>query len=689
MPPRKRDPGLPRDLEAIVMKALAEDPRERYQSVGELAGDLERFMDVLPVSAYREGLYGRAVKFVRRHRAPVLAASVMLVAILLTGAMTFRAKALSLQAEEAERRVEEERQNRERTNLELVKAEEARRQAEEARRRLLRRRAAARVPMEKGMDIMDKSKAAVDKERDQGRKLQLLQPAIDFFSEALAILEEEGGSIDSAEAYYARARAYEQAREIGKAKEDYRRAFQADESYVMAHYYLGLIHFNVDRNIQSALAEFAAMNEIDPGNEFSEVGQAYIEAHTGRDTDALARVDRIEARERAARGADDHEDSWRNPGLYTIWLIRGLVHGRESGEYYDPEKAVEAYSNYVLYDPDKPAPYVNRGSLRLALRGRALRVGDHEEAERQLDLAIADFSQALAADPSSKLAYQHRGFALFKFKNLIEEGLADVEKAIELDPKYTTAILDRAAIRETQGRYDLAEKDYLLVKEIQPGNRNVDYRLGILYLYTNKLAESEAAFDTAVEMSPSDGSRAVRLHRRGIIRFLRGRYPESVEDFNQSLALRSEGKVYPALMRWLAQTRMGEKPDPEDFARQLDVGPDKPWLAVVGSIYLGEDPFGEDQAMRLADTPEARCEAGFYLGARAWARGETVNALYYLQQAVDSGVHLFMEYSMAKILAGRLQTQQENAKSLPDQVGPPAPAGAPAPVNPVTPQEYR
>ena len=58
IPPRQRDPSLPRDLEAIIMKALEENPADRYQTVRALADDLERFLDILPVSAYREGFWG-------------------------------------------------------------------------------------------------------------------------------------------------------------------------------------------------------------------------------------------------------------------------------------------------------------------------------------------------------------------------------------------------------------------------------------------------------------------------------------------------------------------------------------------------------------------------------------------------------------------------------------------------------
>ena len=668
VPPRERDPSLPRDLEAIVMKALKENPAERYQSVSELAGDLERFLDIMPVTAYREGWGGRALKFARRHRATVFAASVMLVALVLTLVASLRTRYMQDQAERSQRLAEialREKEVSERRKEEL-EAEE------ELRKTMLKRRIEARKPLEKGLGIMDRSKAAVDKETDKSRKLQLLQPAIDLFTQSLEELEEDGvPTLHAAEAYYARARAYEQAREINKAISDYINAYTRDESYIMARYHLGMIYFDVKRETEKAMAEFVAMNQLDPGNEFSEVGRAYIDAYTGKEQEALERLEKIEERERAARGAGDVEDSWRNPGLYHIWGIRGRIYGNERGKFFDPEKAVEAYSNYLLYDPDKPSPYLNRGSLHEKLRARALKTGDTVEADRQLEAAIADYTKALDIDPRYALAFQHRGFALFKYKNRLEEGLRDIEAAIAINPKYTTAILDRAAIRETQGKYDLAEKDYMLVREIEPKHVNVDYRLAILYFYTGQLDKSEPEMTKAIDKAPGRQSKGIRHHRRGMIRFLRGNYEGAIDDFDHSLELRSSGKIYSGLMRWLAATKLGRGNPSEELAKHIDVGAGQPWLAVVASIYLGDDPFREEQAIQLADTPEAACETGFYLGARAWVRGETVNAAAFLNRALDSGERLHMEYTMAKVLAERLARQREDSVKLPDTLGMP------------------
>ena len=49
--PRRRVPNVPRELEAICMKCLEKDPVRRYRSADELADDLDRFRDGLPVKA--------------------------------------------------------------------------------------------------------------------------------------------------------------------------------------------------------------------------------------------------------------------------------------------------------------------------------------------------------------------------------------------------------------------------------------------------------------------------------------------------------------------------------------------------------------------------------------------------------------------------------------------------------------
>jgi len=82
--PRKQNPTIPLDLEKIILKALAKEPIERYATAGELAKDLERFLDDRPVLARRPSLSNRVAKWARRHR-PAVVSTALFFATLLIG----------------------------------------------------------------------------------------------------------------------------------------------------------------------------------------------------------------------------------------------------------------------------------------------------------------------------------------------------------------------------------------------------------------------------------------------------------------------------------------------------------------------------------------------------------------------------------------------------------------------------
>ena len=87
VPLRDHDRRIPRDLETLVVKALAKDPRDRFASAAELADELRRYLESRPIRSRPVGVAERLWRWCKR--SPGLAAASVaaaaLVAIVVIG----------------------------------------------------------------------------------------------------------------------------------------------------------------------------------------------------------------------------------------------------------------------------------------------------------------------------------------------------------------------------------------------------------------------------------------------------------------------------------------------------------------------------------------------------------------------------------------------------------------------------
>ena len=135
-PPRALDPRIPRDLETIVLKAIAKEPGDRFADAGELAAELGRFAEGRPIRSRRPAMPERVWRWSRRNPAPALLSllAVALAGMLVIGsvasAWTFRRQRDAVAAEQKKTEV----------HLESALAAERRRKAELGRSQRLQAR---------------------------------------------------------------------------------------------------------------------------------------------------------------------------------------------------------------------------------------------------------------------------------------------------------------------------------------------------------------------------------------------------------------------------------------------------------------------------------------------------------------------------------------------------------------------
>jgi WD40 repeat protein/Flp pilus assembly protein TadD len=135
--PRKLDPAVPRDLETVVLKAIARDPAQRYQTPAEMAEDLERFVEDRPVRARRASEAEKLWRWCRRNPLPAS----LLAGIVLVFLAGFVGVFLQWRQTEAARKNEQSQRGR---------AEAARDEAKEARNTAARQ--AAGLLLDRGIE---------------------------------------------------------------------------------------------------------------------------------------------------------------------------------------------------------------------------------------------------------------------------------------------------------------------------------------------------------------------------------------------------------------------------------------------------------------------------------------------------------------------------------------------------------
>lgn len=154
-------------------------------------------------------------------------------------------------------------------------------------------------------------------------------------------------------------------------------------------------------------------------------------------------------------------------------------------------------------------------------------------------------------------AYKHQR------QNNAQEALTNYDRAIELNPRYLMAYMNRGALRASAGNYEGALSDLALALKIDPNSAETyNIRSGVLQ-YNRQIDLAIKDATRAIELSPKNHN---YYNTRGSAYNNGGRYAEAVQDFGQAINLNPDA----VLARINRATALYSMSDQENGDRDLD-----------------------------------------------------------------------------------------------------------------------
>jgi tetratricopeptide (TPR) repeat protein len=254
---------------------------------------------------------------------------------------------------------------------------------------------------------------------------------------------------------------------------------------------------------------------------------------------------------RAAK-ADDDEPKFRPPApgqirnafrvyrierVETPWVRVQSEHDGVSGwvtvaEAVPIEKAFELATNELMANPDNSASFINR-ALLWAEKG-------------ELDLAIADYDEAIRLDAGNATAFNNRG-NLWRLKRDHDHAIADFTEAIKIDPTYAAAYNNRGIAWRTKD-IDRAIADYTEAIKIDPDYFAAYNNRGNAYREKKDFDRAIADFTSAIRIHPTY---AHAYANRGLARRIKNEFGPAIDDYTRAIELDARNAPAHNNLAWL------------------------------------------------------------------------------------------------------------------------------------------
>lgn len=170
----------------------------------------------------------------------------------------------------------------------------------------------------------------------------------------------------------------------------------------------------------------------------------------------------------------------------------------------------------------------------------------------------------------SAFTYNIRGLG-YADKGQYHEAIDDFKAALEIQPDYAEAIINRADVYGVTGQYKQALADFSKALKIKPDFADAYYNRGIVHLAMNRLDLAINDFTTAINIEPD---MADAFNNRGVVFLAKKEYQKAFIDFTQAVKINrnhahayyNRGRIYNIYQQYDAAI--------EEFNQALKIKPD-------------------------------------------------------------------------------------------------------------------
>ncbi len=188
------------------------------------------------------------------------------------------------------------------------------------------------------------------------------------------------------------------------------------------------------------------------------------------------------------------------------------------------DQARGSCTHAVNLDPKLPASHLCLGIL--------------ENGTGEYEKAIREFQSVLESDPANTSAYEGLATAQYRLKRT-KEAEATYQRAIKAAPHYWSPYNWLGTFYFAVGDNEKAAEMFKKVVELAPGNHLGYYNLCAAQYLLGSFTEAEATCRKSIAIRPS----STAYSNLGTVLFCEGRYKESAEWFERAVQLRSKDPI--------------------------------------------------------------------------------------------------------------------------------------------------